>query len=309
MGIFKRRVGRQDVAASPTTEVVIQLRLDAHEFGDGDLFEVEIVGESFCQNELQRIAGPKSLDGKHHSCGVTLRCEPSNKHDANAIRLDVMGMKVGHVARDTAARLSPAMQLRCRGAIEARGLIVGGWKDSNSEGHYGIRVWLTPADAIRLGIDPSDIETRQYQDLTIPYPALPAPTDGELRLTPDQHDPEARPTTVTVTHGEHYQPAIAATRPPNWPHGKWLVLVGLDLASDPDRKGGEECIRVQIDAQTVGYLTPAMTKRHAGTVREALESDLRPTAQADVRRDQRTDPPTWHLMLRMAAPPGTNGAS
>jgi hypothetical protein len=109
VGIFKRLVDRQHVAASPTGEVVAQIRLDADEIGDGDLFEIEIVGESFCQSEPQRIAGPKGVDGKHHSCGVTLRCEPSNKHDANAIRLEVMGMKVGHVARDTAARLSPAI--------------------------------------------------------------------------------------------------------------------------------------------------------------------------------------------------------
>jgi hypothetical protein len=308
VGIFKRRAGRQKVA-SPTTEAVIQIRLDANEIGDGDLFEVEIVGESFCQKELQRIAGPKSVGGKHHSCGVTLRSEPSNKHDANSIRVEVMGMKVGHLARDIAARLSSPMQLRCGGAIEARGMIVGGWKDSNSEGHYGIRVWLTPADAVRLEIDPSDIETRQYQDLTIPYPALPAPIDGERRLAPAYDAPGVRQTTVAVTHEEHYQPVIAATRPPNWPHGKWHVLVGLDLASDPDGRGGGENIRVHIDGQTVGYLTPAMTKRHAGAVREALESSLHPTVEADVRRDQRTDPPTWQLSLHMAMPPVTDEAS
>ena len=70
------------------------------------------------------------------------------------------------------------------GALLALGLIVGGWKDSESEGHYGIRVWLKPADAVRMGIDPSDIESRPNQDPTIPYPALPARMDGERRLTP-----------------------------------------------------------------------------------------------------------------------------
>jgi hypothetical protein len=309
MAIFNRLFRRQRVAASPTTEVVTQIRLGAEEIGDGDLFEIKIVGESFCQNELQRIAGPKSVDGKNHSCGVTLRCEPSNKYDANAVRVEVTGMLVGHVARDTAARLSPAMQSRCGGAIESRGLIVGGWKDSDSEGHYGIRVWLTSADAVRMGIDPSDIESRPNQDPTIPYPALPARMDGERRLTPRGRDFDAVPTSVTVTHEEHYQPAIAGTRPPDWPHGKWPVLVGLDLALDADRKGGEECIRVHIDGQTLGYLTPAMTKRHAAVVRETLESGLRPTAEAEVRRDQRTDPPTWQLTLHMAMPPGGHGAS
>jgi hypothetical protein len=309
MGIFNRLFRRQHVAASPTTEVVTQLRQEAEEIGDGDLFEIEIHGESFHQDELQQIAGPKSEEEKHHSCGVTLRCDPTEEHDANAIRVEVMGMLVAYVARDTAARLSSAMQSRCGGAIESRGLIVGGWKDSDSEGYYGIRVWLTPADAVRLDTDPSDIETRPNLDPTIAYPALPRPIDGERRLTPRERDFDAVPTTVTVTHEEHYQPAIAGTRPPDWPHGKWPVLVGLDLESDPDRRGGAECIRVHIDGETVGFFTPAMTKRHTAQVREALDSGLHPTAEADVRRDQHADPPTWQLTLHMAKPPATDGAS
>jgi hypothetical protein len=300
MGFFKR-LGRQNVATSPTDEEVIQIRLNAQEIGDGDLFEIEVVGESHYQAELQRIAGPKEPGGKHHRCGVTLRCEPKNKYDKNAIGVEVMGMTMGYVARDTAARLSPAMQSRCGGAIEARGLIVGGWKDGVSEGHYGIRVLLTPADGVRLGIDPGDIEIRHFQDPTMFYPELPAPVSGEARLTPDAYRGDLRPTsTVTVTHEEHYQSAIAATRPPNWPHGKWFALVGLDLATDPDRRAGEECIRVHIDGETVGYLTPAMTKRHTAQVREAMDSGLHPAAVAEVRRDQHADPPTWQLMLRVA---------
>jgi hypothetical protein len=301
MGLFNRIIGRRTIQPSPTTEAVIEVREDAEASGDGDLFEISIVGESFCQEDLQRIAGPKDADGKHHSCGVTLRCEPTNTYDVNAIRAEVMGLLLGHVARDTAARLSLAMQARCRGAIEARGMIVGGWKDGESEGHYGVRVWLTTADALRLGVDPSDIEVRDHDEPSIQYPVLPAPLVGELRLSPDSSQ-LSELTTVTVTHEEHYQPAISARRPSHWLHGRWPVLVGLDLAMDPHRKNDSECVRVHIDGDTVGFLTPAMTKRHGGRIHEGLEAGLAPTAEADVYRDQRKDPQTWQLTLFMTMP-------
>jgi hypothetical protein len=129
------------------------------------LIEIEIVGESYCQKELQRIAGPPAADGKSHRCGVTLRREPDNKYDKNAVRVEVMGLQVGHVARLTAARLSPAMQVYCGGALEANSVIVGGWDDGSSQGLYGIRVWLTTADLVRIRVDPKDVRrNRTYQE-------------------------------------------------------------------------------------------------------------------------------------------------
>ena len=47
--------------------------------------------------------------------------------------------------------LAPVLRGSCPGAIEGRGLIVGGWRNAASEGTYGIRVWLTSADMRRLG--------------------------------------------------------------------------------------------------------------------------------------------------------------
>jgi hypothetical protein len=125
------------------------------------LIEIEIVGESFCQMELERIAGPKEPDGKSYRCGVTLRREPDNKYDENAVRVEVMGQRVGHVARPSAALLSPAMQVHCGGILEASALIVGGWDDGSSQGSYGIRVWLTTADLTRIAVDPKDVRRRR----------------------------------------------------------------------------------------------------------------------------------------------------
>jgi hypothetical protein len=211
-----------------------------------------------------------------------------------------MGLVLGYLPRDSAGRLSPVMQSRCRGAIEARGLIVGGWKDDESEGHYGIRVWLTPADALRLGIDPSDFEVRRHNE-PITHISAFAPVEGELRLSPEVYE-RSELRVVTVTHEERYQAAIDAKRPPDWVDDDWSVLVGLDLAVDPHRKHGEECIRVHIDGETVGFLTPAMTKRHGGQVRDGLDRGLHPTAEADVRRERRKDLPTWQLTVYLAMP-------
>jgi hypothetical protein len=129
------------------------------------LVEIDIVGESFHQKELKRIAGPKEADGKSHRCGVTLRREPDNKYDKNAVRVEVMGLQVGYVARPTAARLSPAMEVHCGGVMEANSLIVGGWDDGFSQGHYGVRVWLTTADLARIHVGPEDVRRqRTFQE-------------------------------------------------------------------------------------------------------------------------------------------------
>jgi hypothetical protein len=182
MGIFRRRKVRQkvipnsttdvihdigrDAAESgdgaslpnPATEVIKDIYRDAAERGDGDIFEIEIVGEGYRQKELERIAGPKEPGGKQHRCGVTLRREPSNKYDENAVRAEVMGVHVGYVARELAYDLAPAMQAHAGGIVEARGVIVGGWDDGTTEGYYGIRAWLTEADFLRLHLEPDDLD-------------------------------------------------------------------------------------------------------------------------------------------------------
>ena len=58
----------------------------------------------------------------------------------------------GCAARDEAVALGPALQQWSGGALEATGVIVGGWTDATSEGHYGIRVWITGSDAARIGL-------------------------------------------------------------------------------------------------------------------------------------------------------------
>jgi hypothetical protein len=61
MGQFKRLIERESDTPSPTAQSVIEVRPEAEADGDSNLIEIDVVGESHYQQELQRIAGPKEL--------------------------------------------------------------------------------------------------------------------------------------------------------------------------------------------------------------------------------------------------------
>jgi hypothetical protein len=106
------------------------------------------------------MVGPRGPDGKHCQVGVTLRCEPTEPHDLNAIRAEVMGQHVGYVSRGAAKLLSPAMQAMCGGVGEAQGVIVGGWDDGETQGDYGVRVWVATSWWGRLFLAPELVRRR-----------------------------------------------------------------------------------------------------------------------------------------------------
>jgi hypothetical protein len=147
-GLFEAQLAFH--ALAPRDEEALDVFVAA--LGDRqDLVEVETRGASFRQDALASIAGPKEPSGKRFRVGVTLRCEPHNPKDEHAVRVEVMGQLVAYVVRKDASTLAPLMWSNCGGAVESRGLIVGGWKHDLSEGSYGIRVWLTSDDMQRLG--------------------------------------------------------------------------------------------------------------------------------------------------------------
>jgi hypothetical protein len=85
--------GRRPISEGQDLEV----RTDAAESGD-ELVELKIVGESYRQAAIAAIAGPKEPEGKSFRVGVTLRHEPENAHDRNAVRAEVMGQLLGDPA-------------------------------------------------------------------------------------------------------------------------------------------------------------------------------------------------------------------
>jgi hypothetical protein len=278
---------------------------------DGDeLVELNIVGESHHQDTLQEIAGPKRPEGKRTLAGVTLRCEPENPYDANAIRVEVLGHLLAHVARDQAAILSPAITRACGGVIEARGLVVGGWKvdgrdaegrfAEKNEGHFGIRVWLTTKDCTRLDVDEVTLDPSLRPRLT--YPAIPPAANGERRMSATRADVEAERygSTVTVVNEEHYQATIVAAMPPSWDDRTWPLLVELGAASaNPHAKQPVECIVVRIGNDPVGYFTSAMSTRHLPAVSAACADAERVTAEAHASQGTKSGKTFWRLKVEV----------
>jgi hypothetical protein len=166
MALFRKFFGGGDARTSTvmptqrevTTDLVVS---EAAADNDEQIVEVDVVGESHRQDALAAIAGPKTFDAKEYLVGVTLRCEPTNSYDGNAIRVECHGQLVGYISRDHASMISPEMQQSCGGAIEARGLVVGGWDRGNGDvGSYGIRAWISQRDVDRLGVRADNLDPR-----------------------------------------------------------------------------------------------------------------------------------------------------
>jgi len=175
MGLFSRRLQKR--LPEPSVErahlvLSISPTLDRDELGmvierqaieqGVELIEVDVVGEGFRQAELEQISGPRDAEGKAHLVGAVLRCDPANEHDRNAIRVEVMGLHVGFLPKETAQLLSPSIQTHYSGVIEAVGVIVGGWDDGMGDaGHYGIRLWIDKMLLTRTGLLPDRIRRQR----------------------------------------------------------------------------------------------------------------------------------------------------
>lgn len=252
--------------------------------------EIDVVGEARYQDNLERLAGKKQAVGKEHRVGVTLRCEPTNPYDSNAVRVESMGLVVGYLPKQLAEAACAGIS-RHGGAVEGQGLVVGGWKDGTSEGSFGIRVWLREGDAQRVGIARQDA------------PRLPPPAPNEVRLSPAEGDVGAPVSVVTVTGEEHYQPAIEATRPVGRLADWWPCLATLQVVpNNPHTKTTSECVEVRLGGQTAGYLTAAMTERHGPAISAALAAGRTATARAHVHRAAKGDRSTLEVKLDMLDP-------
>ncbi|WP_395543271.1 HIRAN domain-containing protein [Neotabrizicola sp. sgz301269] len=112
--------------------------------GEGD-FEFEIVGESHYQDALEVIAGRKEEEGKWLECEATLRAEPDNPYDKNAVAVFIRQKKVGYLSRADALAWKIALERRgyVGQDVTCDAVIVGGWKNkSGDEGHYGVKLDL-----------------------------------------------------------------------------------------------------------------------------------------------------------------------
>jgi hypothetical protein len=102
-------------------------------------FDIEVRGESFHMDDVLASARRpnRTIDGDRLRCEihVTLRREPHNKYDGNAIVvLGESGRELGHVARETAALYAPVLDaarvpaVRCSACVFGRLVDGVGWR-------------------------------------------------------------------------------------------------------------------------------------------------------------------------------------
>ncbi|MGO4910469.1 hypothetical protein ACEN2J_19385 [Pseudorhodobacter sp. W20_MBD10_FR17] len=109
-------------------------------------FDFDIVGESFYQDQLQSIAGPKSDNGVNLECESVVYCDNENKHDKNAVTVSIKGLVVGHFAKEDAKewRSMLAANKATEKNVRVKALIAGGWlrskKSEVDEGHFGVKL-------------------------------------------------------------------------------------------------------------------------------------------------------------------------
>ncbi|MDE2385463.1 MAG: hypothetical protein KGO53_12675 [Alphaproteobacteria bacterium] len=103
------------------------------------------MGESYYQENLEKIAGPKTQMGKNFETVALLVPEEHNPHDANSVAITIGSLKVGHLAKAHAFEYRKYLGSKI-GRCGA--LIVGGWKndadeeDDQTEGSYGVKLKL-----------------------------------------------------------------------------------------------------------------------------------------------------------------------
>lgn len=109
-------------------------------------FDFDIVGESFYQDHLSSIAGPKSDNGVNFECDAVVSCDNKNQHDKNAIAVTIAGLLVGYFPKKDSKEWRH--MLAANGArekdVRVKAVISGGWlrksKNKVDEGHYGVKL-------------------------------------------------------------------------------------------------------------------------------------------------------------------------
>jgi cation transport ATPase len=109
-------------------------------------YTFDIVGEASYQKALQSIAGGRTDQSVEIETEAKVSPERGNKHDKNAVRVEIGGKIVGYLSRADAVKFRKLMKdkgLKQR-AVMCPALIVGGWDRGRSDrGNFGVRLDFT----------------------------------------------------------------------------------------------------------------------------------------------------------------------
>lgn len=143
--IINRHVWRSDW--TPANQNYIKSKNIYHWEPLGD-YAFQVVGESFCQPAIQKVA---SQCGENELSKVKLLAylvpDDKNKHDKLAVRVDIMGLTVGHLSREDARsfrrRLTSKKMSKAVTTCDAK--ITGGFRKRNGEiANFGVQLDIKP---------------------------------------------------------------------------------------------------------------------------------------------------------------------
>ncbi len=121
-------------------------------------FTVNVVGEAQHQDALRSIVGRPTKEGYYQRVTAVLRPEPTNKADANAVRIEIGRSLVGYLDRSTAkvyqAWLAKHNEVGKEGECPA--VITGGFKRGDEAGPYGVVLDLGVKGVKRRDTPPAD---------------------------------------------------------------------------------------------------------------------------------------------------------
>ena len=144
MGFFGRLFGfGQSQPGSPPQGMRAHLR------GSG-AFALPIVGESYYQEALEAICGPRSDEGEDRRVEARLVLENDNPHDSMAVRVDIQGQTVGHLSREHARQYRNQLERAGYASTDAycKARIRGGWdRGEGRQGYYGVFLDLPMDDS------------------------------------------------------------------------------------------------------------------------------------------------------------------
>lgn len=176
MGFLKRLLGLQGDRPSPPgsppepAPLLIPTHAKVPILDACDHDPVQVVGESFHQEALERIAGGRTPDGpvrREHVAALVP--EPTNPYDANAISVQIEAQPVGHLSREDAIRFRPVFALaKSRGypALGCHASLTGGWSGSGGQRpSIGVVLHMAgPAGLILEWDDGTDREVKPRTD-------------------------------------------------------------------------------------------------------------------------------------------------